>query len=76
LVITPGATGWTRTWADAKTLIDNARAVDPTVKILIANVVTRAPLCGFDHLNPTIAMYNGAAMVISSQQVQLRAPAS
>ena len=46
------------TLADAKTLIDNARAVDPTVKVLIANVVTRAPLCGFDNLNSSIATYN------------------
>ncbi len=46
------------TVADAKTLIDNARAVDPTVKILIANVVTRTPLCGFDNLNSAIATYN------------------
>jgi hypothetical protein len=36
----------------------HARAVDPTVKVLIANVVTRAPLCGFDNINSTIATYS------------------
>jgi hypothetical protein len=46
------------TLGDAKALIDNARAVDPTVKVLIASVVTRAPLCGFDNLNSAIATYN------------------
>jgi hypothetical protein len=48
------------TLADAKTLIDNARAVDPSVKILVANVVTRTSLCGFGNLNSTIATYNSA----------------
>ena len=46
------------TLADAKTLIDNARAVDPTIKVLIANVVTRTPLSNFPNLNSTIETYN------------------
>jgi lysophospholipase L1-like esterase len=46
------------TLANAQTLINNARAVDPSVKVLIANVVTRTPLCGFPDLNSNIATYN------------------
>lgn len=45
--------------ADAKTLIDNARAADPTIRVLIANVVTRVPLPNFPSLNATIQTYNG-----------------
>jgi hypothetical protein len=47
------------TLADAKTLIDNARAANPNIKIVIGNVVTRTPLLGFPNLNSTIATYNG-----------------
>ena len=46
------------TLADAKTLIRNARAVDPKVRILVANVVHRTPVCGFSYLNPAISTYN------------------
>jgi lysophospholipase L1-like esterase len=44
--------------AEAKTLIDNARAADRTVKVLIANVVTRAPLPNLPKLNATIETYD------------------
>jgi lysophospholipase L1-like esterase len=44
--------------ADAKTLIHNARAVDPKIRVLVANVVHRTPICGFSYLNPAISTYN------------------
>jgi lysophospholipase L1-like esterase len=46
------------TLADAKTLIGAARAADPKVRILIANVVHPAPLSGFPNLNSAISAYN------------------
>jgi lysophospholipase L1-like esterase len=46
------------TLADAETLIDNARAVDPDVRILIANVVHHTPVCGYPDLNSNIDTYN------------------
>jgi lysophospholipase L1-like esterase len=46
------------TLADAKTLIRKARAVDPNVRILVANVVHRTPVCGYSYLNPAISTYN------------------
>ncbi|HEX6523841.1 MAG TPA: GDSL-type esterase/lipase family protein [Streptosporangiaceae bacterium] len=46
------------TLANAKALIDDARAVDPGIKVLIANVVTRVPLPNFPTLNSTIQTYN------------------
>lgn len=46
--------------ADAKSMIDNARAADPSVKILLANVVTRTPLCGYPTLNSTITSFNAS----------------
>lgn len=46
------------TVANAKAMIANARAVDPTIKILIANVVHRTPLPSFPNLNSTIDTYN------------------
>lgn len=46
------------TVADAKTLIDNSRAVDPSVKILVANVVHHTPLCGYPNLDSNIDTYN------------------
>lgn len=46
------------TLADAKALIDNARAVDPKVRVLVASVVHRTPVCGFSYLDPAISTYN------------------
>lgn len=48
------------TLANAKALIDNARAVDPNVKILVANVVHRTALCGWPNLNSAISSYNSS----------------
>ena len=44
--------------ADAKTMIGKVRAVDPKVRILVANVVHRTPVCGFAYLNPAISTFN------------------
>ncbi len=44
--------------ADAKILINKARAVDPKVRVLVANVVHRTPTCGLSYLNPAISTYN------------------
>ena len=53
-----GSNGPAATLADAKTLIGNARAVDPKIRVLIANVVHRTPVCGFSYLDPAISTYN------------------
>jgi hypothetical protein len=44
--------------ADAKILVGSVRAVDPAIRILIANVVTRTPLPNLPHLNANIEEYN------------------
>lgn len=44
--------------ADAKTLIASVRAVDPAIRILIANVITRTPLPNLPHLDSNIEAYN------------------
>lgn len=46
------------TLANAKALINDARSVDPGIKVLIANVITRVPLPEFPDLNTTIQTYN------------------
>ncbi|QUX26892.1 fibronectin type III domain-containing protein [Nocardiopsis akebiae] len=47
------------TVASARTMIDEARAANPDIRILISNVVTRTLLPEFEWLNPEIREYAG-----------------
>jgi hypothetical protein len=44
--------------ADVKTLIANARAAKPNIKVLVANVIHRTPLANLPNLDSLISSYN------------------
>ena len=55
--ITWGYSDAAGTVASARTMVEEARAADPEINILISNVVTRTPLPEFEWLNPEIREY-------------------